>query len=66
MSIAICAVCSTQSERVLHHFPARKYPHNTPYLATLYHRDPFWEKGDLEEYCGPKCATAAFTKRIQI
>jgi hypothetical protein len=48
----------------MHHFPTRKPPHNLPYFATLYHRDPFWGKGDLEEYCGAKCSTAALTKEL--
>jgi len=65
MSIATCAVCGVQVERTLHQFPTRKYPHNAPYLAALYHRDPFWGKGDFEEYCSAKCATEAFLKSKQ-
>lgn len=59
-----CAVCANLSEQMEHHFPTRKPPHNIPYFATLYHRDPFWGKGDLEEYCGAKCSTAALTRGL--
>jgi len=59
-----CAVCGNLTEQVYHHFSERKPPHNLPYYATLYHRDPFWGDGDLEEYCGAKCATAAFVKAL--
>ena len=61
-NVAYCKVCGAATPREWHHFPSRKHPHNEPYLATLYHRDPFWGKGDLEEYCGPVCATTAFLK----
>lgn len=57
-----CAVCGNLSEQVYHHFSERKPPHNNPYYATLYHRDPFWGNGDLEEYCGAKCSTIAFMR----
>lgn len=60
-----CAVCSNLAEQVYHHFPERKPPHNLPYYATLYHRDPFWDGGDLEEYCGPKRSTTAFLKVLK-
>ena len=48
------------TERIWHHYPTRKPPWNAPYEATLYHRDPFWGKGELEEYCGPACSTQAY------
>jgi hypothetical protein len=64
MSIPICAVCGVQVEQIIHHFPTRKYPNNASYFASLYHRDPFLGKGEFEEYCGPKCATEAFSKNI--
>ena len=60
-----CALCGGLVEQIVHHFPDRKPPHNAPYVATLYHRDPFWGKGELEEYCGPKCSTAVFMKALK-
>ena len=59
-NITYCAVCNSRVERIMHQFPSRKPPHNLPYFAALYHRDPFWKKGDFEEYCGAVCATKAF------
>jgi hypothetical protein len=57
-----CAVCGNLSKREYHHYPNRKPPHNMPYVATMYHRDPFWGNGDLEEYCGAKCSVIAFMR----
>jgi hypothetical protein len=63
MSNASCKICGSLAERVWHHYPVRKPPHNAPYEATVYHRDPFWGDGDLEEYCGSKCATQAYLNK---
>lgn len=57
-----CVVCGDPSEQVYHHFPNRKSPYNQPYFATLYHQVPSSGVGGIEEYCGPKCSTAAFIK----
>jgi len=56
MNTASCKICGTVVEREWHHYPKRKPPYDAPYEATLYHRDPFWGNGDLEEYCGPACS----------
>ena len=60
MSATSCKLCGKMTERIWHHYPTRKPPWNAPYEATLYHRDPFWGKGELEEYCGPACSTQSY------
>lgn len=59
---ATCKICGSLAPREVHCFPSRKKPWNEPYLATLYHKDPFFSGGKLEEYCSAVCATAGFLK----
>jgi hypothetical protein len=63
MDDAVCIICGNSIERIAYHFKYRLPPWNTPFMASLYFRDPFWGK-PLEEYCSPVCSLIAYQRSI--